>query len=140
MDCIDEDGNTALHYAAEGGFDSIVKFLVDKGANLNAVNDEGDTALHKATINNFVGVIKLLLAGQADVNAQVWPLCPLRKPQWQKPVAFVAFMNLSDAVLLMCNSLLEIILEQMISTCIFQGSEASSVQKLEALLPQGVAL
>lgn len=73
VDCIDEDGNTALHYAAESGFDAIIKFLVEKGANLNAVNDEGDTALHKATVNNFVAIIQLLIAGRADVNAQVHP-------------------------------------------------------------------
>ena len=71
VDCIDEDGNTALHYAAEGGFEAIVTFLVEKAARLDAVNDEGDTALHKATVNNFVEVIKLLIAGHANVNAQV---------------------------------------------------------------------
>lgn len=72
VDDIDEEGNTALHYAADGGFDAIVKLLVEKSADLNAANEEGDTAMHKATISNFVGIIELLVAGGANVNAQVF--------------------------------------------------------------------
>lgn len=71
MNGIDEDGNTALHFAAENGAEDIVRLLVDKGADLNAVNDEGDTPLHKATVSNYAEVIALLIEGHADVNAQV---------------------------------------------------------------------
>lgn len=38
-------GNTALHYAAAGGFDSVVEFLVSRGAMLDAENAEGQTPL-----------------------------------------------------------------------------------------------
>jgi ankyrin repeat protein len=71
VDGIDEEGNTALHMAAECGTEDVVRFLVERGADANAVNDEGDSPLHKATISNFVNIIGLLVTGHADVNIQV---------------------------------------------------------------------
>lgn len=71
VDGVDEEGNTALHCAAEAGFHEIVSFLLSRGADADAKNDEGDTPLHKAVINNYVEVIATLVAGNADVNAQV---------------------------------------------------------------------
>ena len=43
------DGNTALHAAAAQGYDSVVTYLVGRGANPNAVNAKGQTALDRAT-------------------------------------------------------------------------------------------
>lgn len=83
VDGIDEEGNTALHMAAESGTENVVSFLVDRGADANAVNDEGDSPLHKATINNFVDIIGLLVTGHADVNIQVYhrELLPIQSTQ-----------------------------------------------------------
>jgi hypothetical protein len=39
------NGDTALHGAANLGYDSVVKFLVGKGANINAKNKDGKTPL-----------------------------------------------------------------------------------------------
>jgi ankyrin repeat protein len=39
------DGWTALHGAAYAGFDTIVQYLADKGASINARNQNGDTPL-----------------------------------------------------------------------------------------------
>lgn len=70
IDDVDQEGNTALHYAAEGGFQDVTKFLLERGADASSQNDDGDRPMHKATINNYVDIIALLVAGHADVNAQ----------------------------------------------------------------------
>ena len=44
----DRLGMTALHGAAFNGSDRIVRFLVEKGANLNARDSAGQTPLDKA--------------------------------------------------------------------------------------------
>ena len=41
----DDAGNTALHYAAASAFDSVVEFLVSRGAELDLKNAEGQTPL-----------------------------------------------------------------------------------------------
>ena len=38
-------GDTALHAAAQAGFDTVVQYLVDKGADVNAKNGRGQTPL-----------------------------------------------------------------------------------------------
>ena len=68
---MDEDGNTALHFAAEVGSTEVTRLLLERSADANVGNDEGDRPLHKATINNHVDIVALLVAGGADPNAQV---------------------------------------------------------------------
>jgi len=41
-------GWSALHIAAQGGFDAIVKMLVEAGANLNAQDKDGRTPFNLA--------------------------------------------------------------------------------------------
>jgi ankyrin repeat protein len=43
------DGNTALHVVAARGYDSVVKYLVGKGARLDVKNKKGQTPLAAAT-------------------------------------------------------------------------------------------
>ena len=42
------DGNTALHVAAARGQDTVIEYLVENGATLDATNDEGQTPLSLA--------------------------------------------------------------------------------------------
>ena len=44
----DEQGQTALHYAAKKGFDKAVTFLIKMGVDINAQDKFGQTALHYA--------------------------------------------------------------------------------------------
>ena len=46
----DDAGNTALHYAAVSAFDSVVKFLVSRGAELDLKNADGHTPLAMTAI------------------------------------------------------------------------------------------
>lgn len=41
--CRDASGNTPLHYAAEGGYLSLCRLLIENGANINAQNKSGET-------------------------------------------------------------------------------------------------
>ena len=63
-------GHTALHYAAQSGHSEIVKLLLERTANINAVTDEYSTALHLASEEGELDVVKLLIDGKVDVNAQ----------------------------------------------------------------------
>lgn len=59
-------GNVALHFAAQGGQDHIVGFLVSQGADVNVQNDVGDSPLHQAAWKGKIDAIKVLLTSGAD--------------------------------------------------------------------------
>ncbi len=71
VDCRDVHGNTPLHYAASRAYGwnprylSIITFLVDRGADVNAVNNTGHTPLHYCAKNGNIEAIKFLLAREA---------------------------------------------------------------------------
>lgn len=46
--------------ASESGHDDIVKYLIDKGADLNIKDGEGYTALLKAVLNGYTEIEKAL--------------------------------------------------------------------------------
>jgi ankyrin repeat protein len=48
VNAVNDAGDTALHYAAFHGFKSVILFLVDKGANVNARNKRGQSPLMMA--------------------------------------------------------------------------------------------
>jgi ankyrin repeat protein len=48
VNAVNDAGDTALHYAAFHGFKSVIQFLVDKGANINARNKRGQSPLMMA--------------------------------------------------------------------------------------------
>ena len=71
VDSKDAAGQTALMYAAETGRMEIVKYLVSKGADVNA-KSRGfgrGTALIYAAASNRTEVMKYLLAQGADIDA-----------------------------------------------------------------------
>ncbi|MGY8815342.1 MAG: ankyrin repeat domain-containing protein [Gammaproteobacteria bacterium] len=61
-------GWTPLHAAAYIGANSLVEFLVDKGASLDAQNGCGRTPLSLAEAENSVGLIKRISARESTVN------------------------------------------------------------------------
>ena len=66
----DDTGWTALHLAAQKGFNDIAELLVANKAEVDARSKRGDTPLHWAAGNGHKEVVELLLASNADVNAQ----------------------------------------------------------------------
>lgn len=55
VNAADTSGNTALHGAVNNGYNAVIQFLFEKGANLNVKDKEGWTPLNVAEIyrNNF---------------------------------------------------------------------------------------
>ena len=76
VDAADTNGDTALHGAIHRGAANIVRFLVEKGADVDAVNDRGWSALSVAqgvfypnTFNRHPELVTLLLDLGADPDA-----------------------------------------------------------------------
>jgi ankyrin repeat protein len=81
-------GRTPLHWAALYGNRDVVKLLLARGANVNAVDNDRMTPLHlvakndrKETAKLMLETAKLLLASNADVNTVDFPFgdTPLHK-------------------------------------------------------------
>jgi len=65
----DDDKNTSLHLTAEKCHVDVVKFLVEKCADLNAARKDGATPLHISASKGYVDVIKFLVEKGANLNA-----------------------------------------------------------------------
>ena len=63
-------GCTALHFAAEKGHLQCCAYLLEAGADVDAVDNLGRTPLHLASMNQFVMVALLLLSRGADREAK----------------------------------------------------------------------
>mmetsp|Transcript_24393 Transcript_24393/g.33603 ORF Transcript_24393/g.33603 Transcript_24393/m.33603 type:complete len:193 (+) Transcript_24393:116-694(+) len=70
IQCKDEDGRSPLHMAAREGKLEGVKYLIQKGAQLDALNDLGWTALHSSSFFGHLDVVAELLAANAPLELQ----------------------------------------------------------------------
>lgn len=68
VDSVDDRGSTPLHSACHGGNLDVVKFLLEKGANIEAVNAGGFTPLQLAAYGGHRQVVELLLDRGAKPN------------------------------------------------------------------------
>ncbi|OAQ65927.1 ankyrin [Pochonia chlamydosporia 170] len=67
----DHEGQTALHNAAEQGYESVIELLLDHGANPTIKDLSGDTALHLAAYHRQLGAVQALLKAKSiDVDAK----------------------------------------------------------------------
>ena len=64
----DDDGDTALHGAAQTGNVEIIRLLLDKGAQVNTKNEQGGTPLMWAAVYGHVDAARLLLSRGADAS------------------------------------------------------------------------
>ncbi len=65
-----ETGNTLLYIAVLKGLTSVVKKMLEKGANPNVQNNEGNTPLHVAVQQGMTTTVKNLLEKGANPNVQ----------------------------------------------------------------------
>ena len=65
---LDAPGWTPLTYAATTGQTEVARYLLDQGANVNALSPNGTTALMMAVRGGYDPTVELLLARGADVN------------------------------------------------------------------------
>ncbi len=63
-----EDGVTALMYAADNGYYSIAKLLIEYGADVNSKPWDGNSAIFAAVRNNNDSIAELLIKHNANVN------------------------------------------------------------------------
>jgi ankyrin repeat protein len=69
----DPDGWTPLHWASEGRNSkdgSVVRLLLEHGADVNAQDEDRWTSLHRASLYGALEVVRLLLEHGADVEAK----------------------------------------------------------------------
>jgi ankyrin repeat protein len=77
IDIQDNQGFSALSYAAMYSRDDLASFLIEEGADTNSAGFNGWGALHFAANakKSCIRIIELLLAGGANVDAQTTDLC-----------------------------------------------------------------
>ena len=63
-----ETGNSYLHLAIEGNCPDLLKYFIEKGADINKQNNEGNTPLHLALKNKNMEIIGILLEKNAKLN------------------------------------------------------------------------
>ncbi|PRP78811.1 ankyrin repeat-containing protein [Planoprotostelium fungivorum] len=68
VDGIDPDRRTALHWAAAGGHNEIVKYLLSRGAARDPVDEDGWSPLMSAVSASKEDVVDTLLEAEVDVN------------------------------------------------------------------------
>jgi len=61
---------TPLHYAAQNGHLSVVEYLVNQKADINAKDYGKMTPLHYAAQNGHLSVVEYLINQKADINAK----------------------------------------------------------------------
>jgi ankyrin repeat protein len=89
----DKEGRTPLHWACRGVHLEIVRFLVDKGADVNVEDYNKIVPLHSLAVRNNTKAIELLLAKGANVNAKDYGA--------NTPLHYAAIYDAADAAALL---------------------------------------
>ena len=65
------DGETALLWTADNGFEAIVQLLLDKGADIEAKDNHKVTALFWADRHGFEAIVRLLLRNERTLQQKM---------------------------------------------------------------------
>lgn len=69
VNCVDSNnGNSPIHIASQNGHNDLVRFLIGKGADVNAKNLKGNTAIHMAIGYDYYDAAMMLIQAGADEN------------------------------------------------------------------------
>lgn len=96
---VKQDGWAPVHYAAFEGRDQLVRFLLDKGADKDALAPNGYTALMLAARNGHTDAARVLLQDDADFRIQSPDgATALRLAQARKDKTLVELLKRAGAV------------------------------------------
>ncbi len=114
LDEQDENGNTPLHIAAGRGFEDVVKYLVQLGADTSVKNKEGNTplltALDVSSANIIVGKLNLNQQCYYTPNDCLFNFC--RTTSHDKVVRYL--LSLQKSSIAKCNASSTYLLNQVI--------------------------
>jgi ankyrin repeat protein len=100
INATDHGSNTALYYAAGGGYEEVAALLLDKGAQANTRDDEGITPLMRACCDGNLGVLKMLVQhtqGQGLDDGDEYGLTGLHYASYEGREEVVRFLLLARA-------------------------------------------
>lgn len=66
----DKEGRTPLHWASRGVYLDVLEYLVENGANVNAMDNDNVTALHSLSYRGNTRAMEILIKEGADVEAK----------------------------------------------------------------------
>jgi len=128
IDAKDKDGRTPLHWACRGVYYDILKYLVEKGADVNAQDNNLVTPLISLANRNNIDGAKYLLTHNADPN--------IADNQKQTPLHYAAASGLFEMVkiLLEYNAKLELRNSYGRTTLILAAREAGNLDVIKLLV------
>ena len=86
IECFSGNLQNPLQVAALSGHLDVVKYLVEKGANLEALHESGEklTALHYAALNSKLDVLEYLIEKKANIETKdMSEMTPLKSTAWR---------------------------------------------------------
>jgi ankyrin repeat protein len=103
INCRNQSGATALHFAAMFGHSNIVRTLIEYGASVNACADNGSTPLHWAAGSGHTDTVLMLLQHGADatLRSTTWNSSVFGKGSGQTPSHWAAESGHVDIVKLL---------------------------------------
>jgi ankyrin repeat protein len=90
LNAADNAGRTAYHFAANSGYEEIVRYLLSKGVDKNLKTKANTTALHYAALNGHLDVVKLLVENGVELE--------IKNSQTATPLYYAAMRGHTDVV------------------------------------------
>jgi ankyrin repeat protein len=93
LDVTDQDVYTALHWASMRAHWDVVKYLIERGADLNVVGGDGGTPINWAVHHDNVEIIKLMVDRGAELNIRnKWGMTELHTAIWRGNIHVVEYL------------------------------------------------
>lgn len=90
-------GKSALHWAADSGFQDIAELLIERGADLNGRDSSGLTPLHWAAFENHPDLVEYFLGlGAEHDTVDQWGDSPLEDARGRYQTQVVALLEAAD--------------------------------------------